>query len=233
MAVVTKIAQMLLWHGCRMVGVVQDSPAVLLEVECICGHLFSKTSADCKMSPYCTACGAVRSKLVKQFAARCRRLLGKMWRGVGDCDRRERFLGYGREALVARLAEHPHWERFQAGPRSAWSFDHIRPLSVIFRLGVDHPRIANALDNIQPMDVCVNNGKGAMCDPGEIREWLERKQSEVRLAGVPAYPWLSDDRCDSGSCSVGPGDYRRGFGPQATWASSTATSTSIPFALTG
>lgn len=157
-------------HGCLLlddkVGDLKQDP---VRIMCICTKVIRQVPYLFSQRPYCKECRRVPGDEVRKFGKRCRRLLRAVRKGGEGA---AEVLGYGRDKLEELFAAVPDRPRLGC---KAWNFDHVRPLTVLARLGLRDPRIANALDNILPMKVEENSVKGARCDPREVSAWLRSK----------------------------------------------------------
>lgn len=158
-------------HGCLLldqkVGLLKKDPVRIL---CICTRVFKQVPYLFSQRPYCKDCRRrVSVKEVRSFGRLCRRVLHKI--RTGDKQAAE-AMGYGLADLEAMFATLPGKPRIRSGK---YNFDHVRPLSVLARLGLRDPKIANGLDNLMPMTPKENSDKGARCDPVEVVAWLKSK----------------------------------------------------------
>lgn len=127
---------------------------------------------------------AVDGKTMSIFCSRCRtRTLGEIRRFVHSCRLALRKLRQGRPSKIKSYTLDDFNRHFGIMTtdygRSDLSVDHIRPLSVLGRLGLRDVEVANSLDNLALVDIKVNHAKSARCDPVEVVSWLEHKGHPV------------------------------------------------------
>lgn len=93
--------------------------------------------------------------VMREMLRRVRRLTG-----LKKAARTEAMLGYGKEDLVKHLEE-----LFQPGMtwenHGEWHIDHVIPVSVMLKRGVQDVKVINALSNLQPLWAEENHKKSA------------------------------------------------------------------------
>lgn len=86
--------------------------------------------------------------------------------------RTEEILGYKFADLKSCIESHKNWNRVK---NKDWHIDHIFPLKAFVDYGILDVRLANCLDNLQPMLGHDNISKSAKYDRSSFEDWLRSK----------------------------------------------------------
>lgn len=97
--------------------------------------------------------------------------------------RTEEILGYKFADLKSCIESHENWSKVKD---KDWHIDHIFPLKAFVDYGILDVRLANCLDNLQPMLGHDNISKSAKYDRSSFEDWLRLKSVNLgRRKNIP------------------------------------------------
>ena len=92
--------------------------------------------------------------------------------GIRKTTKSSILLHYSPETLRNHIHNHQNWKFIK---KKKWSIDHILPIKAFLEYEIYDIHIINALDNLQPMELCVNIRKGASYDKRSFEKYLRSK----------------------------------------------------------
>ena len=84
----------------------------------------------------------------------------------------EILLGYSPQDLKTHIKNHSNWEKVK---NENWQIDHIFPLTAFVEYGIKDIKLANSLENLQPLSKKDNIKKTNKYDKKSFENWLISK----------------------------------------------------------
>ena len=111
-------------------------------------------------------------RLFQKIRRKYQKMVMRVLNGKRKQTRSQLLLGYGRKQLTEHLMQCPNWTMLKD---QNWELDHIFPIKAFYDLGIEDPKIINALDNLQPLSKRENIQKSDHYDMNEFKTWLSEK----------------------------------------------------------
>jgi len=113
-------------------------------------------------------------RLNENFCETCRHMVKRTLKMFEQAktSKTEEILGYRFFELKEHLQSHENWNKVKG---KDWHIDHIFPLKAFVDYGILDIRLANCLDNLQPMLGHDNISKSAKYDRSSFDDWLRSK----------------------------------------------------------
>lgn len=195
-------------NGCELLEKEYKNARKKLKYKCCCGKVSEICFFSFKSGNRCRECGNKKvsewliknrqkennprwikdreaKRLNENFCENCRRMVKRTLKMFDQAkiSKTEEILGYRFFELKAHLKSHDNWIKVKD---KNWHIDHIFPLKAFVDYGILDARLANCLDNLQPMLGIENISKSAKYDREVFENWLEAKG--VNLEGRASTP---------------------------------------------
>lgn len=162
-----------------------------LEMLCIKNHPVKNSFGNFKRGQRCRKCyfenckgenshkyKPDREKLRedKIFRKKCRHSIYSVLKAIGKnkSNKTAELNGYSYKELKEHIVNHPNWNKVKHN----WSLDHIFPIQALVDYDLremEHIKIINGLDNLQPLLDSENCSKRDKYDKEEFEKWLNGK----------------------------------------------------------
>lgn len=184
-------------HGCELLEKEYKNARKKLKYRCSCGKESEICFYSFKNGNRCRYCGNKKvsdwlrknrrgesnprwiedreaKRLNDAFCNKCRCMVKRTLQlfEQAKISRTEEILGYEFADLKSRIESHENWSRAKD---EDWHIDHIFPLKAFVDYGILNVRLANCLDNLQPMIGKENISKSAKYDRSSFENWLRSK----------------------------------------------------------
>lgn len=184
-------------HGCELLEKEYKNARKKLKYRCSCGKESEICFYSFKNGNRCRDCGNKKvsdwlsknwqkenhprwikdreaKRLNENFCESCRCMVKRTLKMFEQAktSKTEQILGYRFFELKAHLEGHENWSKVKG---KDWHIDHIFPLKAFVDYGILDARLANCLDNLQPMLGRDNISKSAKYDRSSFESWLRSK----------------------------------------------------------
>lgn len=192
-------------NGCVLIEKNYINARKKLKYVCVCGNISSIIFESFKVGNRCRECGNKKNslwmkknrlgknnprwikdrnkkKIDDRFANRCRNMVKNVLKNFNlkKTEKTEKILGYKFFELKEHLESHPNWQKVK---NKKWHIDHIFPLKAFIDYDIKDVRLANCLENLQPMEEIENISKSCKYNKDEFENWLVSKNSLTRKEG--------------------------------------------------
>lgn len=186
-------------NGCELLEKEYNNARESLKYKCSCGKESEICFYSFKNGSRCRDCGGKKTsewlsknrrgesnprwikdrstkKLNDLFCNKCRHMVKRTLKFFqqGKISRTEQILGYKFADLKLHIESHENWHRVK---NKNWHIDHIFPLKAFIDYGILDARLANCLENLQPMLANENISKSAKYDRRSFENWLRSKST--------------------------------------------------------
>lgn len=176
-------------NGCILLEEEYKNARKKLKYICACGNKSEICFDSFKNGNRCKECGirknsgsnncrwiADREKKKENdlFRKRCRMMLRYALNrfGLFKNKKTEEILGYKVKDLIKHIKNHPNWSKVKD---SIWHLDHIFPLQAFVDYDILDLRLANCLENLQPLNGIENISKNCKYNEQDFEVWLKSK----------------------------------------------------------
>jgi hypothetical protein len=184
-------------HGCKLLSNTYKNARTKLKYICSCGNESEIVFDSFRRGNRCRKCGSKRTaeylsknrrgknspvwiedrekkKENECFCERCRSMVRIFLKKINikKNNHTEILLGYSPQDLKNHIKNHSNWEKVK---NENWQIDHIFPLTAFVEYGIKDIKLANSLENLQPLSKKDNIKKTNKYDKKSFENWLISK----------------------------------------------------------